>query len=110
MVEAFALHNGMVLAGQTECNKLEVNSYCMDVIEAMRYGGNSLGQVATIYVEYSFLCYNFLEVCFKHCSRESNEASDSALKKLGGLLWPVFIIKLDPILWGWWLSPLVNAY
>jgi hypothetical protein len=36
-------------------------------------------------------------------------APDPVLKKLGGLLRPMFLIGLDPILQGWWLSRLVNA-
>jgi hypothetical protein len=36
-------------------------------------------------------------------------ASGPALKRLGGLLRPMFLIKLDPVLRGWWLSRLVNA-
>jgi hypothetical protein len=36
-------------------------------------------------------------------------APDSVLKKLGGLLRPMFLIGLDPVLRGWWLSLLVNA-
>jgi hypothetical protein len=36
-------------------------------------------------------------------------APDPVLKKLGGLLRQMFLIGLDPVLWGWWLSRLVNA-
>jgi hypothetical protein len=36
-------------------------------------------------------------------------ASDRALKRLGGLLRPMFLIGLDPFLRGWWLSRFVNA-
>jgi hypothetical protein len=36
-------------------------------------------------------------------------ALDPVLKKLGGLLRPMFLIRLDPALRGWWLSQLVNA-
>jgi hypothetical protein len=36
-------------------------------------------------------------------------APDPALKRLGGLLRPMFLIGLDPVLRGWWLSRLVNA-
>jgi hypothetical protein len=36
-------------------------------------------------------------------------ALDPVLKKLGGLLRPMFLIGLDPTLRGWWLSRLVNA-
>jgi hypothetical protein len=36
-------------------------------------------------------------------------APDPALKRLGGLLRPMFLIGLDPVLQDWWLSRLVNA-
>jgi hypothetical protein len=36
-------------------------------------------------------------------------APDPVLKILGGLLRPMFLIRLDPALRGWWLSRLVNA-
>jgi hypothetical protein len=36
-------------------------------------------------------------------------ALDPVLKRLGGLLRSMFFIGLDPVLWGWWLSRLVNA-
>jgi hypothetical protein len=32
-----------------------------------------------------------------------------ALKRLRGLLWPMFLIGLDPVLRDWWLSWIVNA-
>jgi hypothetical protein len=36
-------------------------------------------------------------------------APDLVLKKLGGLLRPMFLIELDPALGDWWLLQLVNA-
>ena len=36
-------------------------------------------------------------------------APDPALKRLRGLLRPMFFIGLDPVVRGWWLSRLVNA-
>jgi hypothetical protein len=36
-------------------------------------------------------------------------ALDPVLKRLGGLLRPMFLIGLDPVLWSWWLSRLVKA-
>jgi hypothetical protein len=36
-------------------------------------------------------------------------APDLVLKKFGGLLRPMFLIGLDPVLRGWWLSRLINA-
>jgi hypothetical protein len=37
-------------------------------------------------------------------------APDLVLKKLRGLLWPMFLIGLDPALRDWWLPRLVNAF
>jgi hypothetical protein len=39
--EARALWDGLVLAGQMGCSKLEVNSDCMEVINTMEQEGNS---------------------------------------------------------------------
>jgi hypothetical protein len=36
-------------------------------------------------------------------------ALDPILKRLGMLSGLIFLIGLDPILWAWWLSRLVNA-
>jgi hypothetical protein len=49
------LRDGLILAGQAECNRLLINSDCMEVIETMRNGGNSVGVAAAIYEECSFL-------------------------------------------------------
>ena len=46
--EAHALRDGLLLAGQVGCNRIEVNSDCMDVIDVMSNGGNSLGPAAAI--------------------------------------------------------------
>jgi hypothetical protein len=37
-------------------------------------------------------------------------APDPVLKKFGGLLRPMFLIGLDPVLRGWWLSWLINTF
>jgi hypothetical protein len=36
-------------------------------------------------------------------------ALGSALKRLGGLLRPMFLSGVDPVSWDWWLLRLVNA-
>jgi hypothetical protein len=51
--EARALRDGLILAGQIGCNRIEVNSDCLDMIEVMRNGGNSFEPAATIYEECS---------------------------------------------------------
>jgi ribonuclease HI len=73
--EARALRDGLLLAGQLGCNRIEVNSDCMDVVEVMNEGGNSLGPAAAIYEECSFLCRYFSQIVFYHCPREANMAA-----------------------------------
>jgi hypothetical protein len=57
------LRDGLLLAGQVGCNRLEVNSNCIEVIEIMNDGGNSLGPAAAIYEECNFLGRNFDVAC-----------------------------------------------
>ncbi|KAK1615246.1 hypothetical protein QYE76_020763 [Lolium multiflorum] len=74
--EARALKDGLILAGNFGCSRLKVESDCMEVIDVMKNGGNSLGPAAAIYEECSFLCRNFTEVVFGHCPREANRVAD----------------------------------
>ena len=46
--EARALRDGLLLANDLGCNKLYVEADCMEVIEVMQSGGNSLGLAAAI--------------------------------------------------------------
>ena len=73
--EAHALRDGLILASQVGCNRIEVNSDCTDVIDVMANGGNSLGPAAAIYEECTHLCRNFSVVVFMHCPREANIAA-----------------------------------
>ena len=73
--EAQALRDGLLLAGQIGCNRIEVNSDCVEVIDVMKEGGNSLGPAAAIYEECTLLCRNFTEVVFSHIPREANMAA-----------------------------------
>ena len=78
--EGHALRNGLLLAGQVGCNRVIVESDCLEVIQIMKDGGNSLGAAAAIYEECSFLCRSFTAVSFSHCPREANSAADSLAK------------------------------
>lgn len=46
--EARALLNGLILSGQVGCSKLLVESDCMEVVEIMQQGGNSIGPAAAV--------------------------------------------------------------
>ncbi|KAK1661707.1 hypothetical protein QYE76_049866 [Lolium multiflorum] len=62
--EARGLRDGLVLAGQMGCSKLEVNSDCMEVINTMEQEGNSVGHAAAIYEECAFLARGFAKIPF----------------------------------------------
>jgi hypothetical protein len=55
MTRARILRNGLLLTGQLGCNRVEVNSVFMNVIEVMKEGGYFLGLAATIYEEFFVL-------------------------------------------------------
>jgi ribonuclease HI len=74
--EAMGFRDGVLLAGQVGCNIIEVNSDCIEVIDTMNEGGNSLGPAAAIYEECNFLGRNFTDASFIHCPREANGAVD----------------------------------
>ena len=78
--EACALRDGLLLAGEIGCNKVVVESDCMEVVEIMQNGGNSRGPTSTIYEECSFLCRSFARVSFAHCPREANRAAHELAK------------------------------
>ena len=46
----------------------------------MHNGGNSLGVVAAIYEECTFLCHNFSRVIFSHSPKEANRATHNLAK------------------------------
>lgn len=73
--EARFLRDGLILAGNTGCNKVIVNSDCMEVIQVMQDEGNSIGAAAAIYEECYFLARNFSSISFVHCPRESNRVA-----------------------------------
>ena len=74
--EARGLKDGLILANNIGCNKVEIRADCMEVIETMQHGGNSLGPAAAIYEECSFLYRNFISVKFCHCPMVANMAAD----------------------------------
>jgi ribonuclease HI len=101
MAEAYALRDGLILAGQIGCYKVEVNSDCSEVIEVMQAGGNSFGSAAAIYEECNFLCRSFAFVSFTHCPREANMAADMLASRVEGemsIVWheepPDFLVSI----------------
>jgi len=51
MVEAYALKEGSILAQHIGCNRLIIQSNCMEVVETMKDGGVSATSTADLYDE-----------------------------------------------------------
>ena len=48
IAEMCALHDGLFIAGNIGCNRILVENDCMEVVQVMQNGGNSLGVAAAI--------------------------------------------------------------
>jgi ribonuclease HI len=82
--EARAVRDGLILAGQVGCTKIEVESDCSEVIDTMLDNGNSAGMAAAIFEECAFLARGFAKVCFKFCPRENNQVAHRLAAKASG--------------------------
>lgn len=60
--EARALRDNLILAGQTGCNMITINSDCMNVMKIMNNGMSSSGPAATNYEECTFLDHIFFPI------------------------------------------------
>ena len=60
------------LGSQVGCNRIKVNSNCMDMIDLMINGGNSLNPAVVIYEECTLLCHDFIEIVFRYYPRKAN--------------------------------------
>jgi ribonuclease HI len=73
--EARAVRDGLLLAGQIGCTKVQVESDCIEVIETMTDNDNSTGVAAAIFEECAFLARGFAKVSFSFCPRENNQVA-----------------------------------
>jgi hypothetical protein len=76
--------DGLILATQVGCNRIEVNSDCMEVIDITNDGRNSLGAAAAIYEDCTLLCRSFTQVLFWHTPREANMAAHTLARQPTG--------------------------
>lgn len=60
-----APRGGLSLANSMECNRLVVNSDCMEVMEIMTNGGHSVGPMAATYNDCFFLFHDYSDISFK---------------------------------------------
>jgi hypothetical protein len=73
MAEAFALKEGLLLAQHVGCNRLIVQSNCMEVVETMANGGFSANSVSAVCDECNIVWSGLQMISIEHCSGEANE-------------------------------------
>lgn len=102
MAEAAALRDGLLLAQQIGCSRVEFQSDCMEVVTTMQEGGFSATAAVAIYDECSQYWKDFLSISISHCIRDSNvvahELARQALIGKNSFVWiddpPAFIPQL----------------
>lgn len=72
MAEAYALKEGLMLAQYIGCNRLIIQSDCMEVVEIMKDGGFLANSAAAIYDDCNIIWSGFQDISIEHCSREAN--------------------------------------
>ncbi|XBH88029.1 hypothetical protein VPH35_075380 [Triticum aestivum] len=73
--EVLALRFGLLLAQRAGCNRLDVNSDNIEVINTMKNGGQSAGAAAAVFDDCYFLACDFSLTRFEHCNREANRVA-----------------------------------
>jgi hypothetical protein len=99
-MEAMAIQRGLYLANQVGCNKLIIQSECLEVIEILQNGGYTASAAAPIIDDMCIQVSYFSRVEFVSCTRESNSVAHSLAKECGTQpgVWfedpPSFIVSL----------------
>jgi len=75
MAEAFALRDGLLLAQQISCTRMEIQAHCLEVVTTMNEGGFSATMAAAIYEECCQYWEEFAAISISHCNRECNSVS-----------------------------------
>ena len=75
MAEAMALREGLLLAQQIGCNRLMIQSDCLEVVETMKQDGISATAILNRYDECSQLWQDFVSISIKHGNREAHKVA-----------------------------------
>jgi len=73
--EARALRDGLLLAQQIGCCRVEIQSDCMEVVNTMQDAGFSATAAAAIYDECAQYWKEFVAISISHCNRTCNSAT-----------------------------------
>ena len=71
-MEVMALRDGLLLANEVGCNRLQAESDCMGVIDALSGTSQWYDQAAPIYASCTGIARDIGLVNFMHCHREAN--------------------------------------
>ena len=74
--EIVAIRNGLYLAANIGCSKVEVESNCEAALECILSADDYLGQDITVVQECSSLAKELTHIKFVNCSREANQVAD----------------------------------
>ena len=80
MTELIANRCGLSLGANLGCTNLEVESDCLNALEAISDPNTYMGTGVPIIAECSLLALEFASITFDHCSREANSVADDLAK------------------------------
>lgn len=75
MAEAYGLLDGLRLAEGVGCNRVIVNSDCVEVVNTMKDDGFSATSAAAIYDDCVVIWKGFSDISIDHCNRDANKVA-----------------------------------
>jgi len=81
MAEAYALKEGLMLAQPIGCNRLIIQSNCMEVVQTMKDGGFTANSATALYDECNIIWSRFQDIMIEHCNREANQAAHNLARR-----------------------------
>jgi ribonuclease HI len=81
MVKAYALKEGLMLAQHIGCNRLIIQSDCVEVVDTMKDGGFTANSAAALHDECNIIWSEFQNIMIEHCNREANQAAHNLARR-----------------------------
>jgi len=81
MVQAYALKEGLMLAQHIGCNRIIIQSDCMEMVYIMKDGGFSANSAAAIYDDYNIIWSGVQDISIEHCRKEANQVAHNLAKR-----------------------------
>jgi ribonuclease HI len=81
MAKAYVLKEGLMLAHHIGCNRIIIQSDCMEIVQTMKDGGFTANSAAALYDKCNIICCGFQDITIEHCNREANQAAHSLARR-----------------------------